>query len=147
MTENDADRGDLRKRFRAGRAGAPRSGAPPEPAAPPPAGAGPAADDTYADLVATLANDVGKTVNAATALALNILEDVGLAALERMSPTKAAAAPGVRGVAASLMSRARTTLPGVSERTAFVVTDVAVSGGFALLRAMHELVGKSGRPG
>jgi hypothetical protein len=126
-----ADKGDLRKRFT------------PHREAPPPDAAG--AD--HARLAAELAENVGKTVKAATELGLIVAETVGLKVMELMAPAKpAAGAPG-KGTAASVFATAKEKLPEVSGQTASKLTDLVVSSGFAALRAVQQTVQSTRRQG
>jgi hypothetical protein len=127
-----AGKGDLRKRF------TPHRDAPP----PPPEDAG--AD--YTRLSAELADNVGKTMKAATELGLVVAEAVGLKVIELITPARPATGARVRSTAASVFANAREKLPGVSGQTASKLTDLVVSSGFAALRAVRQSVDSARRP-
>lgn len=126
-----ADRGDLRKRF-----------TPPR-EAPTPDDAG----TDHARLAAELAENVGKTVKAATELGLIVAETVSLKVMELMAPAKPAAGAPAKGTAASVFASAKEKLPEVSGQTASKLTDLVVSSGFAALRAMQQTAQNTRRQG
>ena len=94
----------------------------------------------YAKLASELAGAVGRTIEKATDLGLKVVEDVGLKIMEGLSPSKPASGPGVMGAAASVLSRTRATVPAVTGQVANKLTGVMVSGGFDILRAIHQTV-------
>jgi hypothetical protein len=124
----DKDKGDLRKRLiRDSRQ------APDEP------------DEDF-KLASELAGTVGKTVEKATDLGLRVVEDVGLKVMEILAPSKPAADAGVTGAAASFFNRTRVKAPEVSGRVASKLTELLVTGGLGMLRAMHQTARKTRRP-
>lgn len=107
-----------------------------------------APDDTDEDakLASELAGTVGKVVEKATDLGLSVVENLSLKVMEIFSPSKPAAGAGVMGAAASLFNSTRAKAPEVSGRVASKLTGLVVSGGFGMLRAMHQTARKTRRP-
>jgi hypothetical protein len=127
-----AGKDDLRKRFTSHRE-----------TPPPPADA--SAD--YARLSSELADNVGRTMKAATELGLVVAEAVGLKVIELIAPVRPGTGARAKSATASAFANAREKLPGVSEQTASKLTDLVVSSGFAALRAVRQSVESARRPG
>ena len=106
-------------------------------------------DPEVSKLASELADTVGKTVAKATELGLNVVEDVGLTVMEVFSTSKRKPNPGtgVLGAAATLFTRTRAKAPEVSAEVASKVTGLMVNGGFGVLRAIHQTIQKTRRPG
>ena len=104
-------------------------------------------DAEVARLAGELAGSVGKTIEKAAELGLSVVEDVGLKVMEVFAKTKPSPGPGVMGTAATLFTRTRAKAPAFSGRVASRVTEVMVNGGFGVLRAIHDTVRTTRRPG
>jgi hypothetical protein len=124
------DKGDLRKRL--------------IPGYQPPASD---SDPEVSRLADDLAGSVGKTVEKVTELGLSVIADAGLRAMELLSGSKPPQGSRVMGTAASVFARTRAKAPGFSGQMANKVTGAVVKGGFSVLRAIHETVRPTGRPG
>lgn len=124
------DKGNLRKRLIAGYQSPPAD-----------------PDSEVSRLAKELAGTVGKTVEIATDLGLSVVQDVGLKVMEVFSSSKPIPGTGVMGTAASLFTRTRAKAPAFSGQVASKVTGLMVNGGFGVLRAIHETVRNTRRPG
>jgi hypothetical protein len=127
----EKDKGNLRKRLVRGQEQA----------------AGAKADDEYGKLASELAGSVGKTVEKATELGLNVAEDVFLKLAEVFSPSKATQRARVMGAAASVLTSARTTAPEMTGKVANRLTVMMVGGGFKVLGTLQQAVRSTRRPG
>jgi len=110
----------------------------------------PADDKTAAEcakLASELAETVGKTIEKATDLGLSVVEDVSLKVMEVLSPSKPALDSGLMGTAASVLRRTRAKVPAVTGQVANKLTGMMVSGGFEILRTVHQAVQNTRRPG